>query len=179
MPPTLDPKQQQRRTLWPMPSGSGRYFETLRLILDAASREAPLEELTAKLVERYAIATDKTARSYIDVASTLGFVTVEYQRVALTHSGRGALEEGFGEHVASALVNRVVGCAEIVEELRTGPRLLRKVRLGLEERGINWKTSSQIRYRLRWMEECGLIERGGSGPAVWYALIDDGKSPVL
>lgn len=171
MPPTSRDAQ-QRRTLWPMPSGSGRYLETLRLILSSASMDSPLERLASELSTKYGISSIKTTRSYIDIASTLGLVEIKYGRVSLTDSGREANDGPIEAPVAAALVSRIHGCTEILEALRNGPLRFRELLGALEHRGVAWKTSSQIRYRLRWMEECGFVQRGGSGPAIWYELTD-------
>jgi repressor of nif and glnA expression len=45
----------------------------------------------------------------------------------------------------------------------------------LQERGFAWRTQSQVRYRLRWMEAAGIVERVALSRYPQYALTASGR----
>lgn len=117
----------------------------------------------AAMVGRFQLANDKAATSYLRVADSLGFVEVSGPSVYLSDTGAGYLTDLDPRRIEQALVDRIAGCAEILQILKARPSQLGRIVALLCDYGYEWNTRSQVRYRVRWLEEAGVVERRGVG----------------
>lgn len=151
------------RTLWPLPGGVGHYIETLIWIVSAAQNMPAGTDIIEKMVERYGLSSRKAASSYLRVANSLGFLELVGNSVYPTEAGTALLLSKDKALVATALLERIDGCQVIVDVLRQRPRRLGQLVEQMSALGVApWTTGSQARYRLRWLEECGVVERIGT-----------------
>ena len=165
------------KTLWPLPGGAGHYVQTLRYILQLASESDDLDQLLEVLSERYKLVSYKAARSYTNVAKTLGFIDIEGRLVHLTPAGHGALAGQLQDLLGPALMERVSACHEVIEILRVRPHRIGRLRKLLAEEGFDWGTDAQLRYRLRWLEEAGIVSRIGQAAPMYG--VNSGNESVL
>jgi hypothetical protein len=146
------------RGLWPLPGPSDDYLGTLATLLRAAADSPENKEFDARLRESFP-SVSTTAPSYRQVLRVVGFVRTEGGRVALTSDGRSFLRAQRKSILAALLLRRVAGIQEIIEVLAAGALRVDELRIHLGARGFAWDRTSQVRYRLRWMEAGGLVRR--------------------
>jgi hypothetical protein len=153
----------QARSLWPLPGGAGRYLDSLRAILHMVDDATDTDEVLARMVVEFDKTTSlKAARSYLHVVADLRFIDLDGPVVRLTSPGRSYLKAGDPTIVRRALLARIAGAAEILELLGRRPMRIGLLHERMQEAGYSWTTVSQIRYRLRWLEEVGAITRHGA-----------------
>ena len=146
------------RTLWPLPGGRGSYLSTLRRILHMVAQTTDTERVIDEFVAGYHLDSRTTARSYLRVVHTLGFVDLVGSSVYLTRAGKAELAEPDTDRVRRALLTRVAGTREILSALRARPLRIGPLRERLRGAGYGWSSETQVRYRLQWLEEVGAIE---------------------
>lgn len=114
----------------------------------------------------------KTARSYLAVAATLGLATVTGPYCELTDAGEVFVATGDQAILREGLCTRVVGVTEIMQVTRR-PQTVGAITDSLRVQNIEWSGRAQIRHRLRWMVEAGLITRRGSTRPVFVAVTSE------
>lgn len=136
-----------------------------------------MSDVLEVIVETHHLTGEKTAISYLRLAATLGFLEIEGGAVFLTLAGQRYLDgEELAEMTANALVSRVSACQEILEALSARPQSIAGLSTILKAQGHEWSTRTQLRYRLRWMEETGLIVRGAGGRPLYSVPAASGVS---
>lgn len=150
------------RTLWPLPGGVGNYLTTLEWIVAQVAAVGRTEEVAARIVDRYDVGSLKTATSYLRVVHALGLIEISGQSVYLTRRGRTFLDAPSPAIVEEVLNARIAGCTDITAELARRPRRIGPLTELMREQGHSWSTNTQVRYRLRWLEEVGAVERQGT-----------------
>lgn len=151
----------QCKTLWPLPGGSGSYLATLSWLLAQVASTAKTAEVIQRMVEQYQLTSYKAAGSYLRVPHTLGLIEIVGASVYLTTVGRDYLGDPSPGIVRDLLETRVSGCTDIVGVLNGRPRRIGPLTERMRELGHSWSTDKQVRYRLRWLEEVGVVERLG------------------
>lgn len=117
------------------------------------------------------VTSTKAARSYLHVVETLGLVEMRPATLVLTRTGERYLETQDPKIIKKALFDRVAAVREIVESLSQNP-----TRLGLllEDLAghdvVAWSTLSQVRYRVQWLMEVGVLGSRGKGRPEYYVL---------
>lgn len=164
------------RSLWPLPGGRGSYVSTLETITDKAATAGHVDDLVAFLLERFPqVTSTKTARSYLHVPADLGFINFEFGgAISQTAQGRRLVRTGDPLLVRDALFTRIAGVWELVDLLRAQPRRIGLLVQPMRDAGFEWKTDRQIRYRLRWLEEAGVVSPAGKAYVVYSVT---GKLP--
>ena len=153
----------QARSLWPLPGGTGQYVVTLGIILHMVDKTTDTDEVLDQVIAKFDRAhSRKAARSYLHVVADLGFVDLDGPVVRLTAAGRKYLKTGDVALVRKALFNRVDGIAELLRVLGQRPMRIGLLHERMKARGYRWTTLSQVRYRLRWLEEVGAVTRHGA-----------------
>jgi restriction system protein len=169
------------KSLWPLPGGNQAYVTALEKLLPHVTDQPTSGEFIERLQGEFPqVQSVGTAKGYIRVLVALGLVAVEGDRLNLTPSGRTFAETRDVETVRDALRTRVVGIEEMVDELAQGARTSEELQGVLVQLGMAWETTSQLDWRLHWLESAGLIRQRGDGR---YELVgagrpgDDGSSP--
>lgn len=150
--------------LWPLPGGGDSYLSSLREFIMIAEEGPTREEFIERIVDLFpGVTSSKTAGSYLLVTRSLGFLELRKNRVGVTKAGRDYLRTDDLKIVRQALVERIAGVRELLDELK---RERKPARIGtLQERmathGFAWRTLSQLRYRLKWLEQVGLVQHVG------------------
>jgi hypothetical protein len=161
------------RTLWPLPGGSGAYLRSLRLLLVEADKNRTADEMTSFIIRKFPNVTSrKAAKSYFYVTTVLGLTSLTGGRTRLTERGRSFVETKSSDVVLNAVIDNVAGVDEIIEFLSEEPRRIGLLLTAMNSVGYEWRTDSQLRYRLQWLEECGAIEKLGRGRPI-YVLTDE------
>jgi len=164
------------RTLWPMPGGSGSYLRSLNTILGIVQSTTDTDEVLNDLVVAFpGVASFKAARSYLHVVAHLGLVDLDGPTVRVTDEGQGFLRTSDPVIVRQALLTRIAGTCELVKIIRQRPARIGLLLPKLQACGYEWTTLSQVRYRLRWLEEVGVVARRGRARPE-YRLTDDFES---
>lgn len=152
------------RSLWPLPGGTGQYLVSLGTILHMVDGATDTDTVLDQIVATFERAhSRKTARSYLHVVADLGFVNIDGPVVRLTASGRKYLRTSDVALVREALFDRVEGVNELLRLIGQRPRRIGLLHECMQASGYNWGTLSQVRYRLRWLEEVGEVTRHGRG----------------
>lgn len=157
----VNPEPAQCKTLWPLPGGSGSYLSTLSWLLERVQNSVKTAEIVQRMVEQYNLQSHKAAASYLRVPHTLGLIEIVGESVYLTAVGREYLRNPSPSIVRDLLGARVSGCTDIVGVLQDRPRRIGPLTVRMRELGHTWTTDKQVRYRLRWLEEVGVVERVG------------------
>ncbi len=154
---------QHALTLWPLPGGSGAYLEALGAILELTEAGPADDEWLAAVRQRFpSVSSDKAARSYRQVVKNLGFLKMKQGRVVLTPAGREFRRSPHPRLVARALRRHISGVDEIMASLQREPKTIGLLYRELADAGlVQWSTDKQVRYRLRWLEEAGIVTRTG------------------
>jgi hypothetical protein len=162
------PGRKQARVLWPLPGGAGNYLRSLRIFLDLAEDEPLTDDFVARIVRRFRkVSSTKTARSYAHVVIDLGLLEMRQGCIAWTREGQAYAETGDSDILRRALINRIAGVSDLIEELRSEPDRIGRLIPRMQERGFDWQGPSQIRYRLRWLEEIGLVKKEGRARPIY------------
>lgn len=164
----------QARALWPLPGGAGNYLGALRRFLDLAEDEPHVDEFTSRVVRKNkTVSSAKAARSYLHVVIDLGFLAMKRGSVVRTQEGEKFVSSNDFNIVRQALVERVAGVSDLLDELRRQPDRIGLLLPRMQALGYRWQTASQIRYRLRWLEEVGMVKKEGRARPV-YSLASVG-----
>lgn len=149
------------RTLWPMPGGAGSYISSLRKLVTEVQAEPSRGELLKHFLYLFPqVSSEKTAGSYIRIVEILGLARFHSNIIELTAAGEEFLGSSGHQVIRDALLDRVYGVSELYRLLEKRALRIGLIRKELAALGIQWQTDSQIRHRLRWMEEVQLVERG-------------------
>ena len=116
-----------------------------------------LEALVADLAP--SVRSGTTLRGYAAVPVTLGLVERSGGRdLALTSSGKRFARSGDLRILREALVSRVLGVRELLEEVAKGPTTCPQLTERLADRGIWWNHPMAVRYRVWWLVSAGAID---------------------
>lgn len=109
-----------------------------------------LERLVPKLFP--GVTSISTARGYVNVLVTLGLVEVSGRHtVRPTADGLRFRRSGDRGVLRKALVRRVYGIDEILQELAAGPTTYPNLIRKLAERDVSWNNPMAVRYRVWWL----------------------------
>lgn len=149
----------RRRSMWPLPGSSNEYLSTLRGLLRSA-RDQPSVRVYADRLRKSFPGVHGTADNYIEVLAVVGLIEKRDGRVNLSHEGSRFLRSQQPERVlAELLCTRIDGVGDLLDLLADRPQRVGELHPALADRGFTWRTQSQVRYRLRWLETAGLVER--------------------
>jgi hypothetical protein len=151
------------RTLWPLPGGTGSYLASAAKILAIITAAEDTGDAVDELVAQFpGVRSKKAALSYLRVLVSLGLVNLDGPKLLLTREGHEFFSQRDPTIIKDALIRRISGVEELLNILRINPGL----RIGLlvphlRAIGYEWTTYSQVRYRLLWLQEVGVVERTG------------------
>lgn len=161
------------RALWPLPGSATDYSETILVLLRMAEDSPPVPSYCRRLEVSFPrVAT--TASGYLKSLTNVGLVECKEGEVRLTSAGRRLLR-GSRSVLPELLVARVAGVSDLMTSLSRKPMRIGHLHAQLQERGFAWRTQSQVRYRLRWMEAAGIVERVALSRYPQYALTASGR----
>lgn len=166
----VNPEAAKSKTLWPLPGGSGHYLATLSWVVEQVEGTTRKADVLGRMVERFGLSSHKAADSYLRVPHTLGLIEIVGQSVYLTDVGLDYLHNPSREVVRDMLNTRISGCTDIAAALDGRPRRIGPLTAMMRELGHHWSTNSQVRYRLRWLEEVGVVERLGGTRQTEYRI---------
>lgn len=171
--------QYRLTTFWPLPGGSGNYLKALSAFVDLAKGGVERERFIAGLMRRCpGVTSPKAANSYLRVAVNLGFLDCDGRMVTATSLGRTFRRTRNRTLVYEALVDRVAGVEELLRLLADEPTRIGILRERMAAEGYQWATASQIRYRLRWLEEAGAVKQEGLARPI-YSIAPKGPAASL
>lgn len=163
----------RHRALWPLPGSATVYGETIVVLLRMAEDSPSVPTYCRRLEDRFPrVAT--TASGYLKSLTNVGLVECKERDVRLTSAGRRVLR-GNRTVLAQLLLDRVAGVGDLMTSLNEKPMRIGHLHARLQERGFAWRTQSQVRYRLRWMEVAGMVERVTLSRYPQYALTPAGR----
>lgn len=150
----------RRRNLWPLPGGTGAYVSNLRAMVAAARGGIARPDLEALVVELAPnVRSTSTVRGYASVPVTLGLIQRgSGDHLSATPPGTRFARVGDLAVLRLALVERVFGAVEVLEELQVDSATCPEITERLAERGISWNHPMAVRYRVWWLVAAGAIE---------------------
>lgn len=132
----------------------------------------PTDKLLDVVVKNFNLSSRNTAYSYLRVIHDLGLLEVKPTRVYKTPKGQDYLETQDRKIIAEALLNRIAGTQEVIQSLSKSPMPIGKLFEQMGELGYDsWKTKAQLRYRLHWLQEIGLVKKVGSNTRPTYEVV--------
>lgn len=147
------------RTLWPLPGGNQAYVHALEVLLPLAADQPSAPDFRLRLQKAFPqVQSPATAEGYQRVLVALGFVELDNDTISLTPTGRQFVDTHDIQIVRSALSERVIGIAELLDELAQGPRTLDELQQVVVRLGMPWETTAQVGWRIHWLESAGLVE---------------------
>jgi hypothetical protein len=163
----------QHRALWPLPGSAADYSDTLPELLRIAEDNPSVSVFLRRLQKRFP-RVSSTASGYLKSLINVGLVEREGARIQLTAAGRQLLR-GDRRVLSEVLIERIAGVAELMRLLSEDPMRIGQLHERLQSLGFTWHTQSQVRYRLRWMEGAGLVERMALSRYPQYTLTTFGR----
>jgi hypothetical protein len=143
-------------------------LSSLTVFVELATDGLATDRYTIAVVRAFpGVTSHKAARSYTKVVIDLGLIDRVDGRVVATPLGRRYLKSQSRAIVRKALSERIAGIDELVEELERKPDRIGLLLPRLQTRGFPWRTASQIRYRLRWLEEVGVVTKTGKARPIY------------
>jgi len=108
----------------------------------------------------------KVVQSYLrSVLYPMGLIDFDGERVILTREGQNFQQTRSREQLLRILAENILGIAEILDALQSGPKDLTTLREYLASRlQIRWETDHQVRFRAQWLAAAGAVERTD---AIW------------
>ena len=162
-----------RRALWPLPGSASGYTATLVALLRMAE-DSPSASTYCERLQTEVPGVGASASGYLKPLTNVGLVETSQRQIRLTAAGRSLLE-GRQSLLSELLVQRIAGVREILVILAEEPMRIGQLHARLQEQGFAWRTQSQIRYRLRWMEAAAVVRRVTVARYPQYALTPLGQ----
>ena len=158
-------------SIWPLPGGTGHLLESLGTFIDLAADRPLVDDYVYAVIDEFpGVTSAKAARSYMRVVIDLGFAETSRGRISITPDGRRFRRSGSPKIVRDALRKRIAGIDELIDELKTEPDRIGLLLPRMQGRGFAWTTTSQVRYRLRWLEEVGMVTQEGRARPI-YSIV--------
>lgn len=150
-------------TLWPLPGGQEKFFESLLAFLDEIGAQKPtLDGMTAWVLEHFEKVTkEKVVESYIRaVLSPLGLIEFDGDRIVLTADGEGLRSKRERVLLLELLKRNISGVEELLQLLAKGPASTEAAHQHLATTvGAKWDTDMQVKFRLQWLVAAGAVRK--------------------
>ena len=120
-----------------------------------------MREAIAWMIQRWdSVNSEKSARGYWQVPRSFGLLETTGEHIALTADGATYLETPNNGLLLALLRKSVAGFDELIAELEERP-LSADGGLTLlnSTLGVGWESDAQVRFRLGWLENLGLVEQ--------------------
>jgi len=152
-------------SLWPLPGGQEKFFESLLGFLDEIGAQKPtLDSITAWVMKNFEKVTKhKVVESYIRAVLTpLGLINFDGDRIVLTEDGELLRSQRDRAILLDLLKRNISGVVELLDLLATSRVTMEQAHEHLSKTiGVSWATDAQVKFRLQWLTATGTIERDG------------------
>lgn len=148
-------------SVWPLPGGRRAWKTTLDAMVQHVATEAPtVQQAIAWLITTFEKASsEKVARGYWQVLRSFGLIELSGEQLGLSVDGAEYHEDPTRARLLATIRNHVAGFDEIIGHLQDQPlttdQLLGHIRNDL---GVTWETDAQIKFRMGWLENVGIVE---------------------
>jgi len=157
-------------SVWPLPGGGQVWKQSLDSMLRYVAGVGPtMREAIGWILQTFdRVNSEKVARGYWQVPRSFGLLETVGEHLQLTADGVGYLDSGDAEDLVTLIRQSVAGFDELLDALDQGPISADAgLRLLNDQLGVAWESDAQVRFRLSWLENLGVVEqRNGS----WSAL---------
>lgn len=171
-------RSEKVRTVWPLPGGGSAWKQTLDSMLSYVAAEGPtVHDAIQWLLSTFEKAnSEKVARSYWQVPRSFGLLTTGGEQMALTAAGAAYLETTDSQHLLQQIRRCVSGFDELLAELENR-KLTTEQGLTLLNDAIaaGWQSDAQVKYRLGWLENLGVVEQRGGEWELVGGVPDSGR----
>jgi len=168
---------EKERGLWPLPGGFGKYVDTLTGCLTFVKDERPDENrLKQWFFKTFPQMKGEVAvTGYVHTIRKLGLIKKEDQRFVLADQAEKFLETRDNKLLYQMMDERIAGVGDILLMLSKKPCSVSELHQELQ-RGLNvrWKTTSQVFWRLGWLQSMGYVTKVGRQ----YSLTEPGRDVV-
>lgn len=151
----------RRGSLWPLPGGLKAWKDTLDEMVRHLADQGPVSiDVGAAWLEgrHKRLRSHRLAVDYWLVPAAIGFVERSGGRFSLTSSGIDYAESLEEQDLSKAILANVWGAQELLDYLRANESSTDELLDLMRQLGAKWQTDSQVIYRLRWLQLCGLVE---------------------
>lgn len=160
------------QSIWPLPGGTGHLLESLHTFVGLAASRPTTDDYIDSVIDEFpGVTSAKAARSYMRVAIDLGFIETSGGRIVLSPDGVRFRRSHSTRLVRDALLDRIAGVDDLIDELTASPTRIGLLLPRMQARGYSWQTTSQVRYRLRWLEEVGVVSQEGRARPI-YSIVN-------
>jgi hypothetical protein len=148
-------------SVWPLPGGRRAWKATLDAMVRHVATEAPtVQQAIAWLIATYEKASsEKVARGYWQVLRSFGLIELSGEQLGLSIDGAEYHEAPTESRLLAIIRSHAAGFDEIIRHLQDQPltaeQLLQHMR---DDLGVTWETDAQIRFRMGWLENLGMVE---------------------
>jgi hypothetical protein len=134
----------------------------------SVAEETPEPEAIKWLIDSFdRVSSEKVARGYWQVPRNFGLTETEGEQLAVTTAGAEYLSDPTSPRLYALAESNVMGFSELLAALREGPRTPAELLVHLNKTlGFAWQTEAQVRFRLGWLENLGLVLAHGDA---WQA----------
>ena len=169
--PQLQQTRRKVQSLWPLPGGTGNFLESLSIFINLAADHPKVDDYISAVIDKFpGVSSAKAARSYMRVVIDLGFMKTAEGGVGVTPDGRRFSNSRNSKVVRDASLDRIAGVDELMDELKNAPDRIGLILSRMQARGFAWTTPSQVRYRLRWLEEVGMVTQEGRARPIYSTV---------
>ncbi len=164
--PTDETESAKVMAIWPMPGGNGQWRVSLDAMLEHVRSAGPtLNEMKTWILDAFpSVNSLKTATGYIQsVLRALELVEFNGGSVVLTAEGSAYLDAASDARLAQILRRRIAGIDELEALCGESPRSAEELASAVPAMiGATWATPTQIKARLRWLDELHVLHLDGS-----------------
>lgn len=151
-------------SVWPLPGGGQVWKQSLDAMLSYVAESGPtVRDAIGWMLRQFdRVNSEKVARGYWQVPRSFGLLETVGERIALTPDGASYLETPRPEVLLPLLRKAVAGFDELLAEL--GEHALSAddgLKLLNDALGVGWESDAQVRFRLGWLENLGVVVRRG------------------
>lgn len=156
--------------IWPLPGGRKGWLRSLqRMLREVVESDPTVSSAVEWMIKSFAnVQSEGAARSYWNVPRRMGLIEVLGERLQLTEAGATYLSTGDDAVLLGQIEATIAGISELLEALREAPldesQALEVLRSKL---GVTWQTTAQVKHRLGWLENLGVVRRRGKA----YGLV--------
>jgi hypothetical protein len=164
-PPAAMVRSDKALSVWPLPGGGKVWKQSLDAMLRYVAESGPtLRDAIDWMLRQFdRVKSEKVARGYWQVPRSFGLMETIGERLALTADGALYLDSPRGEVLLGLLRESVAGFDELVAALEAGTLTTAEgLTLLNETLGVGWESDAQVKFRLGWLENLGVVvQRGG------------------
>ena len=147
-------------SVWPLPGGGQVWKQSLDTMLRYVAGSGPtMRDAIEWMLRQFdRLNSEKVARGYWQVPRSFGLLETVGERMQLTADGSTYIESGDSDLLVAFIRQSVAGFDELLEALHEGSVSTDEGLILLNEKlGVGWESDAQVKFRLSWLENLGVV----------------------